>query len=55
MLSWGVVEPLEAEDCLPNSQKWFVLIELIVSTSNRCHASSNKCLTSSNKRAIRII
>ena len=29
-------------------------VELLVTTSNKCHASSNKCLTSSNKEAIRI-
>ena len=27
---------------------------LLVSTSNKCHASSNKCFTTSNKEAIRI-
>ena len=30
------------------------LRSLLVTTSNKCHASSNKCLTSSNKEAIRI-
>ena len=26
------------------------LVKLLVTTSNKCHASSNKCLTSSNKK-----
>ena len=29
--------------------------ELLVTTSNRCHASSNKCLTSSNKKLLETI
>ena len=30
------------------------MIQRIVSTNNKCHASSNRCLTSSNKETIRI-